>query len=391
LTPMFDRPFDRAEYADRVARVREEMARHGLDGVLLTSGPNLTYLSGYPSPLRAGSRPFVFVLPQSGEPILIVHTAREREARGYSWVADIRTYPGLSRAPVETIVAALRDTKLMAGRLGAELGPEEALDLPVGDFLDVQRLLPAVEFTDAGEALWPVRLRKSPAEVACIRQACAITTRAYERTFADAREGMTESDVARLMRVTSLEGGGGDPWVLITSGPGGYDLATKLPSCRRLERGDLVWMDAGCAVAGYWSDFGRAGVVGGASTEQREAQARIHEITMLGVEMVRPGVTTGEIARRCNAALARLDLPITSSISGLAARVGHGLGLMPTELPHVTEEDETVLAPGMVITIEPGVAAQYGLFHVEENVVVTERGYEILSHSSRELATIAAG
>jgi Xaa-Pro aminopeptidase len=202
---------------------------------------------------------------------------------------------------------------------------------------------------------------------------------------------MTESDVARLMRVTSLEAGGSDPWVLITSGPGSYDLATKLPSCRCLERGDFVWMDAGCAVAGYWSDFGRAGVVGGASTEQREAQARIHEITMLGVEMVWPGVTTGEIARRCNAEMARLELPITSSISGLAARIGHGLGLMPTELPHVAEEDETVLAPGMVITVEPGVGTAYGLFHVEENVVVTEQGYEILSQSPRELATITAG
>jgi Xaa-Pro aminopeptidase len=163
---MFDWPFDRVEYADRVVRVREEMARHGLDGVLLTSGPNLTYLSGYPSPLRAGSRPFVFVLPQSGEPILIVHTAREREARGYSWVVDIRTYHELSRAPVETIVDALRDANLIEGRVGAELGPEEALDLPVGDFLDLQRLLPAVQFVDAGPALWTARLRKSPAEVA---------------------------------------------------------------------------------------------------------------------------------------------------------------------------------------------------------------------------------
>jgi Xaa-Pro aminopeptidase len=387
---MFDRPFDRTEYADRVARVRQEMARRGLDGLLLTSGPNLTYLSGYPSPLRAGSRPFVFVLPLSGEPIFIVHTAREREAHGYSWVADIRTYRELSHAPVETIVDALRDTNLIEGRVGAELGPEEALDLPVGDFLTLQRRLPTVEFTDAGAALCPARLRKSPAEVASIRQACAITAGAYERTFAEAREGMTESDVARLMRVTSLEAGGGDPWVLITSGPGSYDLATKLPSCRRLERGDFVWMDAGCAVAGYWSDFGRAGVVGGATEEQREAQARIHEITMLGVELIRPGVSTGEIARRCNAALARLDLPVTSSVSGLAGRVGHGLGLMPTELPHVAEEDETVLAPGMVITVEPGVGTPYGLFHVEENVVVTEQGYEILSQSSRELATIAA-
>src|SRR5829696_10495466 len=89
---MFDRPFERDEYLTRVARVREEMARLGLDGLLLTSGSNLTYLSGYPSPLRAVSRPFVFVLPQTGDPVFIVHSGREREARGYSWVADVRTY-----------------------------------------------------------------------------------------------------------------------------------------------------------------------------------------------------------------------------------------------------------------------------------------------------------
>ena len=90
---MFDQPFAGDEYLARVARVRGEMARLGLDGMLLTSGPNLTYLSGYPSPLRSGSRPFIFVLPLSGAPILIVHTGRELEARGYSWVEDIRTYP----------------------------------------------------------------------------------------------------------------------------------------------------------------------------------------------------------------------------------------------------------------------------------------------------------
>ncbi len=115
---MFDRPFDRDEYLARVARVREEMARLGLDGLLLTSGPNLTYLSGYPSPLRAGSRPFIFLLPQSGTPILIVHTGREREARGYSWVEEIRTYHALSRAPLPEIIEAFQDAGLMQGRLG---------------------------------------------------------------------------------------------------------------------------------------------------------------------------------------------------------------------------------------------------------------------------------
>ena len=386
---MFEQPFTVDEYRARVARVRQEMARRGIDGLLLTSGPNLTYLSGYPSPPRAGSRPFVFLMPQAGEPILIVHTGRELEARGYSWVRDIRTYHTLSHAPLPEIVAAMGDAGLLRGRVGAELGPEESLDLPVEAFLALPRQLTAVVFVPAGPALWPARMRKSAAEIACVRRACQATTRAYERTFAAARGGMTEAEVARLMTVASHEAGGGNPWVLITSGAGNYDLASKLPSSRKLQRGDVVWMDSGCAVAGYWSDFGRAGAVGGPTPEQRDLQARIHEITMLGVEAIRPGVTTGEIARICNEALSRLDLPITSCVSCLAARVGHGLGLMTTELPHVAEEDETVLEPGMIITVEPGVATSFGIFHVEENVLVTEQGHEVLSQAPREVATIA--
>ena len=386
---MFEHPFGRSEYETRAARVRSEMARAGLDGLLVTGGPNLTYLTGYPAPARSGSRPFVFILPQSGDPVLIVQSGREREARGYSWIVDIRTYHGLSRAPLRTIVDVLREAGLEHGRIGAELGPEQVLDLPVCDFLELRRMLPGARFADAGPAIWPARMRKAPAEIDRVRRACAITAQAYAHTFAAARQGMTETDVARAMAIASLEAGGSAPWVLITSGAGNYDLATKFPSGRRLELGDLVWMDAGCAVDGYWSDFGRAGVVGGASVEQRDAQARIHEITMLGVELIRPGVTTGEIARRCNEALAALDLPVTSCISGLAARIGHGLGLAGTELPHVAEDDDTVLEPGMILTIEPGVATPCGTFHVEENVVVTETGHEVLSTAPRELATIA--
>jgi Xaa-Pro aminopeptidase len=303
-------------------------------------------------------------------------------------VEEIRTYHALSCAPLAEMVSAFHDLGLAQGRVGAEVGSDDTLDLPVDDFVELRRRLPAVEFVPSGPALWPVRMRKSAAEITYVRRACAATTRAYEQTFEQARGGMTEADVARLMMVALLEEGGASPWILITSGAGNYDLATKLPSSRRLEPGDMVWMDAGCTAGGYWSDFGRAGVVGGPTAEQRDAQARIHEITMYGVEMIRPGVTTGEIARRCNEGLARLELPVTSCISDLAARVGHGVGLMTTELPHVAAEDETLLEPGMILTVEPGVATAYGIFHVEENVVVTEEGCEVLSHAPRELATI---
>ena len=110
---------------------------------------------------------------------------------------------------------------------------------------------------------------------------------------------------------------------------------------------------------------------------------------MLGVEQIRLGNTAGDIARTCNAALAGLSLPITSCISDLAARVGHGLGLQPAELPHIAEDDETALEPGMILTVEPGVAPPYGIFHVEENVLVTASGYELLSMAPWELATIS--
>jgi Xaa-Pro aminopeptidase len=366
------------------------MAEQGVDALLLTSGPNLAYLSGYPSPLRSYARPFLFLFPLASDPIFLVHTGREFEARAYCWAEDVRTYNTLSEAPVEAILDALKARGLLRGRIGVEVGPEQTFDLSVAGLLRLQAASLAIDLVDAGNVLWPARMRKSPAEVARIRRACEITSRAHERVFAAASAGMTEEDVARMMAIASIEMGGASPFMLITSGPGNYDYVSKGPSPRRVEPGDMVWMDSGCSVGGYWSDFSRAGVVGGPSEEQRRAQAAVHEATMAGVAVIRPGATTGEVGRACESALARFPFPITSSISGLAARAGHGMGLAPTERPHVVDGDGTVLDAGMVITVEPGVATTFGTFHIEENVLVTETGYELLSTTRRELFEIPA-
>lgn len=86
-----------------------------------------------------------------------------------------------------------------------------------------------------------------------------------------------------------------------------------------------------------------------------------------------------------------IGIPIDAATSDLAARVGHGVGFDITEPPHVSPVDPTILAPGMVITIEPGVATPFGLFHAEEVVAVTATGHEVLSRSPRHLRTIALG
>jgi Xaa-Pro aminopeptidase len=147
----------------------------------------------------------------------------------------------------------------------------------------------------------------------------------------------------------------------------------------------MIWMDCGCAVDGYFSDFSRGSVVGGPTKAQEEAQSEIHRITWMGVEMMRPGVPVAEIAASCNAAVRKLDLPITSNISELAARVGHGLGMVVTEQPSISEEDPSRLQAGMIVTIEPGVATPFGTFHIEENVLITEDGHEVLTDGHWQL------
>src|SRR5262249_61439506 len=114
---------------------------------------------------------------------------------------------------------------------------------------------------------------------------------------------------------------------------GNYDLATGVGSGQVLEPGDMVWMDAGCTVGGCRSDFGRAGVIGGPSVDQQDAQRLIWEVTMEGVRMVRPGVPVRDIAAHLNQRVAALGLPMTSSVSGRAGRGGARLGVVTHGLP----------------------------------------------------------
>ncbi len=183
--------------------------------------------------------------------------------------------------------------------------------------------------------------------------------------------------------------GGRSPWALVTSGEGNYDLVSKEGGSRQVLKGDMVWIDGGCSINGYFSDFSRACVIGKASERQKKAQRLIHEITLVGMDMLRPGMPVSQIAARMNQAVLELDLPITSNISGLAGRVGHGIGMCITEPPSLSESDPTILEEGMVVTIEPGVATPFGTFHIEENVLVTKEGPVLLSSPYWELWEIS--
>ncbi len=166
--------------------------------------------------------------------------------------------------------------------------------------------------------------------------------------------------------------------------PEWLDHSRGLATDRRIEKGDMVWVDMGARVNDYCADFSRAAVVGGPTDQQKRMQDLVVGVTAKGVERARPGVPVAEIVSACNEEMKRRGQEMTF----VAGRIGHGMGINNTEPPHVALYDPTVLEPGMVITVEPGIIEPYGTFHVEENLIVTEQGPEATSTASRELWSV---
>lgn len=335
-------------------------------------------------PASSPSRPSAVVLTRDDEPVVIVQLFHHADARRTSAARDVRAYKEFSNGAPMLVRDVLRERGIRRGRVGAELGYEQRLGMPPSEFRWLERETPGVEFVDAADLLWRLRMVKSDAEAACIRAACHITSRAYAALFSRFKEGMTEREAAAILAIAMLEEGADRPGLLdVTSGAGRYDRTSDAATTRVVQRGDMLWLDAGAIVNNYWADYSRAGVVGGPSAEQRAMQQVVNELTQRGVDMVRPGVAVADIARACYAGLERLG-----RATNLAGRIGHGVGLCVTEPPHVATYDPTILEPGMVITVEPGIITDYGAFHIEQNVLVTRDGCEVLSIAPRELATL---
>jgi Xaa-Pro aminopeptidase len=154
-----------------------------------------------------------------------------------------------------------------------------------------------------------------------------------------------------------------------------------LPTEKMLKKGDFIWVDMGAVYRGYWSDFCRAVSLGQPSDEALGMWQAIQDVTMASVEAIKPGVTVQQIVRTCAAAAERKGLDLNFA----AGRIGHGIGLMLTEPPSLTQEETRVLEPGMTVTLEPGIVGPGGVFIVEQNVAVTEDGFDLLSEGPWEI------
>jgi Xaa-Pro aminopeptidase len=387
--------FPKIEYERRWERAGKLMADKGLDALLITEACNFTYFSGGHGDFSF-SRPTFMILPRENEPVVMVHDFFEASQRKESWVADIRTYTAMQSAPVDLIKSVFGEKALTSAKIGAELGREQRLGLSYNEFMKIKEGLPNARFMDASGVLWSLRIVKSPLEIDCMRNACDVTGRAFEKSFKMIREGMTEKEAAGIMSDNITQEGGSQVWVVTNSGPYNYDSGfLTIPGDHPLVKGNLFWMDSGCKFNGYASDFSRVAAVGVPSDRQAKLYEQVDNITQKTVEAIRPGVTASELSMLCNIEFEKAGLKdlwgdgdCSSTASNRAQRIGHGIGMAFTEMPHIARYDHTVLKAGMTITIEPTVVTHDGHFNIEEDVLVTEDGYEVLSKASRALVVV---
>jgi Xaa-Pro aminopeptidase len=230
-----------------------------------------------------------------------------------------------------------------------------------------------------------LRVVKEPEELAAIRRATEVTDAAYERLAEERFAGRTEKDLVWCMEQLFHEcGADGLAFpVDIAAGPTAASPHAE-PGDRVVSEGDLVLVDAGAKVDGYCSDSTRMFAVGDVSESLRDVYGIVREAQEAGVAAIRAGVD----ARDADAA-ARAVIADAGYGENFGHGLGHGLGLLVHEAPALRPESADVLAAGHVVTVEPGIyLSGVAGVRIEDLVVVTEEGCEVLTSFPKELQTV---
>lgn len=366
--------FPPQEYLARLAKVQGAMAEHGLGALVLSTQTDILYLIGFLTRFwESPTRPWYLVVPSAGLPIAVIPSIGAA-LMGQTIVKDIRTWsaPDYSDDGVGLLIDALAETARGAP-VGTPDGIESHVRMPLSD---LRRLTAAVEISSDMQVMRDARQIKTPREVAAIRAACQIAGRAFARVPEFAQAGVPLSDVFRQFQILCLQEGA--DWVPYLAGGAGRDGYADVISPARetpLCEGDVMMLDTGVIRNGYHCDFDRNWVVGAPNADQARAYARLMEAMGAGEEVLRPGNTAADVFHAMNRFCGHGD----SAQS--AGRLGHGLGLHLTEGLSFIASDHTVLMPGMVVTLEPGVSVSggAGLMVHEDDYVITETGFERLS------------
>ncbi|MDP7620963.1 MAG: Xaa-Pro peptidase family protein [SAR324 cluster bacterium] len=372
------RGFSTAEYEERLRKARLLMQEKSLEMLLVTSPHNFRYFTGFDSYFwESPTRPWFLLLSLNQDPVAIIPSIGVT-ALQKTWIQNIKTWqsPNPSDEGVTVLQDAISSVQSHKCSIGCEMGMESHLRMSINDFQKLNSNLPDHAFVDASPLIWKLRMIKSENEISKIKKVISIASKAFDELPRNLQTGQSEIEICNMMKKTLLDLGADHTlYMSCASGPGGYDQIICDPTEKKLQDGDVLIIDTGTTLDGYFCDFDRNYGFGRIADSAKLAYAVLWEAAEAGMKNAKPGATCADVS---NAMLSILQKEGLSSNS--VGRMGHGIGLQITEPPSIMSNDNTVLEENMVIAIEPCFEYAPGTMLVhEENILITNNRHERLT------------
>ncbi|HEY5731988.1 MAG TPA: Xaa-Pro peptidase family protein [Anaerolineales bacterium] len=363
----------------RLDKLNASLRTSDLDAVILNPGPTLTHLTGLRFHLM--ERPVVLLFARDQEPAIVLPELELQKVASLPYELQVFSYPENPSEWGDAFRSAAQALGLDGKRIGVE--PRQ---LRLLEFHYVKNAAPESDYPDASDVLSSLRLKKDQAEVEAMRKAVRIAQAALEATIPSIKIGMTEKDLSSEL-VTQLLKHGSEPEMpfspIVSGGPNSANPHAS-PTERKLQAGDLLVIDWGATHDGYISDLTRTFAVGEVDEEYQKIHKIVQESNAAGRAAAKPG------ARCADVDIAARDVIEKSGYGKyFTHRTGHGIGMEGHEEPYMRGDNLQLLEPGMAFTVEPGIylPGRNGV-RVEDNVVITETGVDVLSDMPREIRVV---
>ena len=358
------------KFHSRLNKLRTIIAHAGLDAAALAPGSNLVYLTGIKYHLS--ERLHVFIIPAEGDPAMILPELEIPKIRDFS-AYPVQLFPYAdTEGPEGAFEAACKALSLGGKRIGVE-----GFKMRFVEGMQLRKYAPGCHIESADDTLALLRIHKDADEIGSLRKAIAVSEAALDAILPNVHVGMTERHVANMLILAMIDAGSSgeafEPIVL--SGPNSAK-PHGTPTERKIQQDEILLFDFGTLQDGYPSDITRTFSVGTLSTDL----SRVYDIVLAaneaGIRAAGPGVPAQEVDRA-----ARKVITDAGYGEYFLHRTGHGLGPDGHEDPYMREGNTQLLEPGMVFTVEPGIyLAGKGGVRIEDDVVITETGAEVLTH-----------
>ncbi|UTR14475.1 Xaa-Pro peptidase family protein [Salipaludibacillus sp. LMS25] len=349
---------------DRLNGLRHQFKENGIDGILITNPYNRRYLTGF-----TGTAGVVVVSDEKAKLITdfrYIDQAQE-ETTGFDIIQHKKTLH-------EEVANQVKEMGIT--RLGFEK------DVLTYSHYDTYKTIVDGELVPVNQLVENLRLFKSDEEIAIIQKAVDIADAAFSHIQPYLRPGVKEIDIANelefFMRKSGAVSSSFD--IIVASGPRSA-LPHGVASDKVIEKGELVTLDFGAYYKGYCSDITRTVAIGEPSAQLKDIYDTVLQAQLIGVNQIKPGITGKEAD-----ALTRDYINEQGYGQYFGHSTGHGLGMEVHERPGLSHRSDKRLKAGMVVTVEPGIyVAGIGGTRIEDDILITDNGNNILSKSSKEL------